>query len=118
MNARTPGEYWNSEKRICSAVKYLTERTSAAASSRGGPSCSVRTAGGVAVAVSKERGRFAILRAVLQSLSNARTPIDHPAAWSFCARRAIAIEWPPDSANSSSIPIGVSNTVLQISSTS
>ena len=45
------------------------------------------------------------------------TPIDHPAACSVCARRAMAIECPPESANSSSGPSGVSNIVRQISST-
>jgi hypothetical protein len=71
MRATNAGEYWRSEKRICSVVKYRTERISAAASSRTGPSCFDLALRGV---VSQLYGSRLVrdLSAVLQSVRSAR----------------------------------------------
>ena len=118
-NATMSGEYRKIAKRTCRVVKYPMESTSAAASSRSTLSSLDFTGAAEALeACRAARGRLATFRAVLQSLSSARTGTTHPADRSFCAKRAIRIECPPASANPSSNPNGVSNTALQIDSTS
>ena len=114
-----PGEYKKIANRTCRVVKYPMESTSAAASSRSALFSSDFTGAVKALeACWSARGRLATFRAVLQSLSSARTCTTHPAVCSFCAKRAMRIECPPASANPSSNPNGVSNTALQIDSTS
>ena len=117
--SRNAGEYRIIANRICRVVKVPMERTSAAASSRRAPFLSdVKGAGEGLAACRSARGRAAIFRAVLQSVSSARTGTNHPAACNRCAKRAIAIEWAPTSVNPSSGPSGVSSTARQIAITS
>src|ERR1700687_1597728 len=82
-NATMSGEYKKSAKRTCRVVKYPMESTSAAASSRsaqGSPDFTeVAKALEALEACRGARGRFATFRAVLQSLSSARTGTTHPA---------------------------------------
>ncbi len=113
--AITPGEYKNNAKRTCRVVKYPMESTSAAASS--GSTLILSDSAEAFEASRSSRGRRATFRAVLQSLSNARTGTAHPAACRRCAKRAMTIECPPASANPSSQSNGVPNTALQIAST-
>ena len=110
------GEYKKIAKRTCRVVKVPTESTCAAVSSRSALFSSDFI--GALKACWSTRGRLATFRTVLQSLSSARTGTNHPAACSCCARRAMRIECPPASAKPSSNPNGVSNTALQIASTS
>ena len=67
---------------------------------------------------SSSLGQRATFRAVLQSLRSARTGTTQPATRRRCARRAMTIECPPWSANTSSHLSSLSNTSRQIASTS
>src|SRR6516164_4754517 len=120
MKPTTPGEYKKIAKRTCRVVKYPMERTFAAASSRPTPFSSdfKGTVGGDSEACCRTRGQLATFLAVLQSVTSARTGTTHPAACSRCARRAMMIECPPCSVNTSSNSNDILNTALQIASTS
>src|SRR6185369_4274617 len=78
-----PGMYSKIENRTCKVVKYRTDKTWAAASSRKASVPADLVASGGLEVWCCNRGLLATLRAVLKSLNSPRTDISQPAACNF-----------------------------------